>query len=45
MFGEAATLAFDAKFVGCADAIGGQILQVTFNTVPASHNEDERCTP
>ena len=42
---EAVTLAFDAKFVDCADAIGGEILQVAFDTVPASHNEDERCTP
>ena len=39
------TLAFEAKFVDCADAIGGEILQVSFDTVPASHNEDERCTP
>ena len=39
------TLAFEAKFVDCADAIGGEILQVRFDTVPSSHDEDERCTP
>ena len=39
------TLAFEAKYVDCADAIGGEILQVSFDTVPASHDEDERCTP
>ncbi len=39
------TLAFEAKFVDCADAIGGEILQVSFDTVPSSHDEDERCTP
>ena len=44
-FGESMTLAFDAKFVDCADAIGGEILQVSFDTVPSSHAEDDRCTP
>ena len=39
------TLAFEAKFVDCSDAIGGEILQVMFDTVPASHDEDGRCTP
>ena len=38
-------LAFEAKFVDCVDAIGGEILQLTFDTVPSSHDEDERCTP
>ena len=45
MFRQAVTLAFEAKFVDCADAIGGEILQVSFDTVPANHDEDERCTP
>ena len=39
------TLAFDAPVVRCADAIDGQILQVTFDTVPESHDEEERSTP
>src|SRR6266700_750886 len=39
------TLAFEAKFVDCRDAIGGEILQVSFDTVSASHDEDERSTP
>jgi len=38
-------LAFEAKFVDCADAIGGEILQVSFDTLPTSHDTDERCTP
>jgi len=38
-------LAFEAKFVDCRDAIGGEILQVSFDTVPASHDQDERSTP
>ena len=39
------TLAFEAKFVDCRDAIGDEILQVSFDTVPASHDEVERCRP
>ena len=39
------TLAFEAKFVDCRDAIGGEILQVSFDTVSASHDDDERSTP
>ena len=39
------TLAFEAKFVDCGDAIGGEILQVSFDTVSANHDEDERRTP
>ena len=39
------TLAFRAKSVRCADAIDGEILQVCFDTMPASANEDERDTP
>jgi hypothetical protein len=39
------TLAFEAKFVGCADAIGGEILQVCLDTMPTSEDENERTTP
>lgn len=39
------TFAFRAKFVRCADAIGGDILQVCFETMPESSDEDERDTP
>ena len=39
------THAFEAKFVSCADAIDGEILQVSFDTVPENQDEDERCTP
>ncbi len=38
-------LAFEAKFVDCCDAIGGEILQLSFDTVPSNHDADERCTP
>ena len=38
-------LAFEAKFVDCGDAIGGEILQLSFDSVSASHDADERCTP
>ena len=44
-FGESVTLAFEAKFVSCANAIGGEILQVCFDTMPASEDENERTTP
>jgi hypothetical protein len=44
-FGESVTLAFEAKFVSCADAIGGEILQVCFDTMPASDDENARTTP
>ena|SRR5436190_68500 len=39
------TLAFEAKLVECRDAIGGEHLQVSFDTVSASDDEDERSTP
>jgi hypothetical protein len=39
------TLAFKARSVSCADAIDGEILQVTFDTKPGSEDEDERSTP
>ncbi len=39
------TLAFIVKSVRCADAIGGEILQVCFDTMPESGNEGERRTP
>jgi hypothetical protein len=44
-FGEYVTLAFHAKYVSCADAIGGEILQVSFETIPAGQDEIERTTP
>jgi hypothetical protein len=39
------TVAFEAKFVSCVDAIGGEILQVTFDTLGPGKNEDERRSP
>ena len=39
------TLAFNARFVSCADAIGGEILQVTFDTKPDSEDQGDRSTP
>ncbi|MEA3212444.1 MAG: hypothetical protein QOE70_5501 [Chthoniobacter sp.] len=39
------TLAFRAKYVSCADAIGGEILQVCFDTVRESEDITERSTP
>jgi hypothetical protein len=39
------TLAFKAKFVACADAIGGEIMQVSFDTKSEREDEDERRTP
>ncbi|MFZ1548236.1 MAG: hypothetical protein WAT12_14250 [Candidatus Nitrotoga sp.] len=38
-------LIFDAKFVHCGDAMDGEILQVSFDTIPESQHEDERTTP
>lgn len=43
--GEYMTLTFEAKLVSCVDAIDGEILQVTFDTIPESQDEDERSTP
>lgn len=39
------TLAFRANSVRCADAIDGEILQVCFETMPESGDEDKRDTP
>ena len=39
------TLAFKARSVSCADAIGGDILQVTFDTKPRNEDENGRSTP
>ncbi len=44
-FGEVMTIAFRAKFVACTDAMGGEILQVCFDTVRQSEDEAERSTP
>ncbi len=38
-------LNFDAKFVHCSDAMDGEILQVSFDTIPESQHEDERTAP
>jgi len=38
-------LVFRAKSVRCSSAIGGEILQVCFDTMPASGDEEERDTP
>ena len=39
------TLRFEAKFVSCLTAIGGDILQVNFDTRSESGDEDHRRTP
>ena len=39
------TLAFEAKRVSCADAMDGEVLQVSFDTVPESQAEGESRTP
>lgn len=44
-FGEHTTLAFDVTRVDCTDALGGEILQVSFDTAPEDQDEDERSTP
>jgi len=45
LFGASMRLSFEAKFVDCVDAIDGEILQVTFDTLPPSYDEVERRTP
>ncbi len=44
-FGEHMTLAFDATRIDCAEALGGEILQVSFDTAPEDQDEDQRSTP
>src|SRR5258708_11336273 len=39
------TLAFESRFVSCNDAIDGEILQVTFDTLSSSRTEEGRKTP
>ena len=39
------TLAFESRFVSCNDAIGGEILQVNFDTVSSTAAEEARETP
>lgn len=39
------TLAFEAKYISCADAMDGEILQVTFDTISEDQDEDGRRTP
>ncbi len=38
-------LAFQAKYVECADAIDGELLQVTFDTIPPDRDEEGRESP
>lgn len=38
-------LCFEAKYVECADALDGEILQVTFDTLPPGQDEMERVSP
>ena len=42
---DSMTLAFAAKSVSCTDAIGGDLLQVIFDTVPENDNDDTRRSP
>jgi len=44
-FGEVMNFAFRAKYVSCVNAIGGEILQVCFDTVRQSEDETDRSTP
>lgn len=39
------TLAFKSKYVNCADAIEGEILQVIFDTIPPDQDQEDRCSP
>lgn len=39
------TLAFDATRIDCTDALGGEILQVSFDTAPEDQDENQRSTP
>jgi len=39
------TLAFDAKKIDCADALRGEILQVSFDTPLEDQGKDQRNTP
>jgi hypothetical protein len=39
------TLVFDATRIDFADALGGEILQVNFDTAPEDKDEDQRSTP
>jgi hypothetical protein len=39
------TIVFDATRIDFADALGGEILQVNFNTAPEDQDEAQRSTP
>ena len=39
------TLVFDATRIDCAGALGGEILQVNFDTAPEDQDEAQRSTP
>jgi len=45
VFGKRMKLAFHAKFIDCTEAIGGDLLQVTFDTIGSDADEDARQTP
>ena len=38
-------LAFHAEFVDCSEALGGDLLQVTFDTTPPELDRDQRKSP
>jgi len=38
-------LAFKASYVTCSSALDGEILEVSFDTIPESKDENERDTP
>jgi hypothetical protein len=44
-FGEFMKLCFEAEQVGCVEMLDGDILQVTFDTLPPSPDEVERRSP
>jgi hypothetical protein len=44
-FGSQMTLSFNARFVDCSDAIDGEILQVSFDTLPTNTDEEDRRSP
>jgi len=45
LVGEWMRLSFEAKFVDCVDAIDGEILQVTFDTLAPGNDDVERRAP
>jgi hypothetical protein len=39
------TLSFKANFINCSDALDGEILQVSFDTLSANLDQHDRCSP